>query len=311
MSQSRFKLLHMPENSPPNSAGRSISSSKLTAIRVFYTPLMVADSGGFSPSAAKPKAVMESWRKLDIPLTVIAPEPVSVEDIARAHLPAFVDAVLSCQVENGFGNSSEAVAKSLPYTSGAMLAAAREALRNGKVAVAPCAGFHHACYAYPRGFCTFNGLMVTALALHASGEVKRVGILDFDQHYGDGTDNIIEHLKIKWIKHYSAGKYYGFTGEAKRFLMSIPGLVKRMQSCDVILYQAGADPHIDDPLGGWLTTEQLYERDLIVFETAAELGISIAWNLAGGYQTPLRKVLQIHDGTMRACGKVYLNRATH
>ena len=61
--------------------------------------------------------------------------------------------------------------------------------------------------------------MVTALALHASGEVNRVGILDFDQHYGDGTDNIIAQLKIKWIKHYSAGKHYGFAGEAKRFLM--------------------------------------------------------------------------------------------
>ena len=295
----------MSENSPLQSAERLFLSSKLTAIPVFYTPLMVADSGGFSPSAAKPKAVMESWRKLDTPLAVVAPEPVSVEDIARAHLPAYVEAVLSCQAENGFGNSSEAVAKSLPYTSGAMLAAARSAIRNGNVAVAPCAGFHHACYARSGGFCTFNGLMVTALALHASGELSRVGILDFDQHYGDGTDNIIEKLKIKWIKHYSAGKHYGHASEAKRFLMSIPILVKRMQGCDVILYQAGADPHIDDPLGGWLTTEQLYERDLIVFETAAELGIPVAWNLAGGYQTPLRKVLQIHDGTMRACSKVY------
>ena len=305
LSLRHFKLSPMLGNLPPISEDRAIAPSKLTAIPVFYTPLMVADSGGFSPSSAKPKAVMESWCKLDIPLDVMTPEPVSVEDIARAHLPAFVDAVLSCQAENGFGNSSEEVAKSLPYTSGAMLAAAREALRNGKAAVAPCAGFHHARYASPGGFCTFNGLMVSSLALHASGEAKRVGILDFDQHYGDGTDNIIEHLKIKWIKHYTAGKHYGFAGEAKRFLMSIPSLVKRMRACDVILYQAGADPHIDDPLGGWLTTEQLYERDLIVFETAAELGIPIAWNLAGGYQTPLRKVLQIHDGTMRACAVTY------
>ena len=267
---------------------------------------MAAENDSFSPSAAKPRAAVESWLKLDIPINVIAPAPASVEDIARAHLPAFVDAVLSCRVENGFHNRSEAVAKSLPYTSGAMLAAAREALRNGRVAAAPCSGFHHAGYANAGGFCTFNGLMVTAMALHASGEVARVGILDFDQHYGDGTDNIIDRLRIDWIHHFSAGEHYGFATEARRFLSSIGGLVAGMKDCDVILYQAGADPHIDDPLGGWLTTEQLYERDLLVFQAAAELGIPVAWTLAGGYQTPLRKVLRIHDGTMRACGAVYL-----
>jgi acetoin utilization deacetylase AcuC-like enzyme len=36
-----------------------------------------------------------------------------------------------------------------------------------------------------------------------------------------------------------------------------------MADCEVLLYQAGADPHINDPLGGWLTTAQLRERDRI------------------------------------------------
>ena len=292
----------------PKSPPRSVPP-KLAAIPVFYTPLMVAEAGSFSPSAAKPRAAVESWLKLsiklDIPIQVITPEPASVEDLARAHLPAFVDAVLSCRSDNGFGNRSKAVAASLPYTSGAMLSAAREALRNGRVAAAPCSGFHHAGYANTGGFCTLNGLMVAATALHAAGEVKRVGILDFDHHYGDGTDNIIDRLRIDWINHYSAGEHYGFATETRRFLSSVPGLVAGMKDCDVILYQAGADPHINDPLGGWLTTEQLYQRDLLVFEAAAALGIPMAWNLAGGYQTPLRKVLRIHDGTMRACVDVH------
>ena len=51
-----------------------------------------------------------------------------------------------------------------------MLAAAREAIRNTQVAVAPCSGFHHARYGSTAGFCTFNGLMVAALALQAYGE---------------------------------------------------------------------------------------------------------------------------------------------
>ena len=295
----------MPNNLETQKSPDQHDPAKLDAIPVFYTPLMVAEAGSFSPSASKPRSAVESWRKLDIPLNVKAPEPANVQDLARAHLPAFVDAVLSCRSDNGFGNRSKAVAASLPYTSGAMLAAAREALRNGRVAVAPCSGFHHAGYANAGGFCTFNGLMVTAMALHASGEATRVGILDFDQHHGDGTDNIIDRLRIDWINHYSAGEHYGFATEARRFLSSISGLVGAMKSCDVILYQAGADPHIDDPLGGWLTTEQLYERDLLVFQAAAALEIPVAWNLAGGYQTPLRKVLRIHDGTMRACAAVY------
>ena len=290
----------MPNNLDTQKSPARHDPAKLDAIPVFYSPLMAAENDSFSPSAAKPRAAVESWRKLDIPLNVMVPEPASVEDLARAHLPAFVDAVLACRSDNGFGNRSKAVAASLPHTSGAMLAAAREALRNGRVAVAPCSGFHHAGYANAGGFCTFNGLMVTAMALHASGEATRVGILDFDQHYGDGTDNIIDRLRIDWINHYSAGEHYGFPTEARRFLSSIPALVAAMNDCDVILYQAGADPHIDDPLGGWLTTKQLYERDLLVFEAAAALGIPVTWNLAGGYQTPLRKVLRIHDGTMRA-----------
>ncbi|HQS60083.1 MAG TPA: hypothetical protein PKZ37_17035 [Gallionellaceae bacterium] len=296
----------MSNNPAPPPSPALPASPKLVAMPVFYTPLMAAEAGSFSPSAAKPSAAVASWRKLDVPLNVIAPEPASVQDLARAHLPAFVDAVLSCRSDNGFGNRSKAVAASLPYTSGAMLSAAREALRNGRVAAAPCSGFHHAGYANAGGFCTFNGLMVAATALHAAGEVKRVGILDFDHHYGDGTDNIIDRLRIDWIHHYSAGEHYGSPADAPRFLSAIPGLVVAMRGCDVILYQAGADPHINDPLGSWLTTAQLFERDLLVFQAAAELGIPVAWNLAGGYQTPLRRVLEIHDNTMRACAGAHL-----
>lgn len=79
-----------------------------------------------------------------------------------------------------------------------------------------------------------------------------------------------------------------------------------MDNCDVILYQAGADPHVEDPLGGWLTSTQLRDRDRLVFETARKYRIPIAWNLAGGYQEPLRKVLDIHDATMIECTKVYV-----
>jgi acetoin utilization deacetylase AcuC-like enzyme len=277
----------------------------VAALPVFYTPRMVADSESFSPSAAKPKAVVESWGALGIPLEFVAPRPVSEEELCLAYDPEFVREVLACRRDNGFGNRSAAVARSLPYTSGAMLAAAREAIANGAVAVAPCSGFHHAGYARAGGYCTFNGLAVAAQVLVREGAAQRVGILDFDQHYGDGTAEILRRLRLRNVTHYSSGREYHSPRQAKRFLAAIPAILADFSGCDVILYQAGADPHVEDPLGGWLTTEQLAERDRIVFETARAMRAPIAWNLAGGYQSPLRKVLDIHDNTLRACWEVY------
>jgi acetoin utilization deacetylase AcuC-like enzyme len=283
-----------------------MSAPALAQIPVFFTPQMQAQVVSLSPSAHKPLAALESWRQLNIPLEIIKPAPVTIEDIERAHDPEYVDGILSCRIANGFYNKDPLVAASLPYTSGAMLAAAREALRNGLVAAAPCCGFHHASYASNLGFCTFNGLMIAALALKSEGLADRVGILDLDQHYGDGTDNIIETLGIQFVTHFTAGEHYNAPSQAAEFLQRIPEIVASMHDCDVILYQAGADPHVEDPLGGWLTTEQLAERDRRVFETARTLSIPVAWDLAGGYQSPLRKVLDIHDNTMRAAAAMYL-----
>lgn len=277
----------------------------IACLPVFYTPRMVADAGSFSPGAAKPRPAVDSWRALGIPIEERTPGPVSTAELCLAHDEKFVHGVLAGRIPSGFGNRSPEVAASLPYTSGAMLAAAREALRNGTVAIAPCSGFHQAGFRASGGFCTFNGLLVAAQVLKAAGEARRVGILDFDQHYGEGTDDIIQRLDLDYIDHYSAGHEWGRPHQADEFLAAIPDIMACMAGCDLILYQAGADPHVDDPLGGWLTTDQLTERDRIVFETARAMRVPVAWNIAGGHQRPLRKVLDIHDNTLRACWAVF------
>lgn len=279
-----------------------------TAIPVFYTPKMVADSRCASPSAAKPVKVVESWKQKFL-IDVIEPTPVTADELARAHSRWYVDSILACEVDNGFDNRSPEVAASLPYTSGAMLSAARHALTTKKVAAAPCAGFHHAGPERAEGFCTFNGLMVTALALKESG-VNRVGILDLDMHYGNGTDDIIREVKAHdWIKHFTGGAKYFNAIQAPDFFQQLPHVLAWMHDCDVVLYQAGADPHIEDPYGGWLTTDELRWRDAIVFNILSNMGVPVAWNLAGGYQTEkdgsIPKVLEIHDNTMRECVRVY------
>ena len=269
-------------------------------MKVVYCEQMVADAQSFSPSARKPREVMASWLRRFPVLSIVEPQPVSVDQLCLAHDADYVRGVLSLRLANGFGNHLPEVAQSLPWTSGAMLGAARLALNEG-CAVAPVAGFHHACHGAGGGYCTFNGLMVAALVLRREGLVRRVGILDFDQHYGNGTTDIIRELGLDWIEHYSAAASWDQPSQADRFLGEIPLILKRFERCDLLLYQAGADPHINDPLGGWLTTAQLRERDRRVFEKCKAMGLPIAWNLAGGYQTNLRKVLDIHDNTMLEC----------
>ena len=282
----------------------------MKTLPVFFSPQMVADSGSYSPSAAKPLQVVASWKLLGLPLVFHAPEPATVAEFVLAHEPKFVRAVLEGSAPNGFGNRSPEVAASLPFTTGAMRSAARHALRHGGVAIAPCSGFHHAGWGHVSGFCTFNGLMVTAAVLHAEG-ARRIGILDCDHHEGDGTEDIISTLRAgSWVRHFTAGRHSNAPSDAQPFFAKLPELLRSFSDCDVVLYQAGADPHVDDPLGGWLTTAQLFERDRLVFESFAAQRLPVAWNLAGGYQREpdgsIPKVLEIHDNTLRACADAYL-----
>lgn len=275
---------------------------------VYFSPQMVGPEQSRSPSAHKPAAVVESWLKLIPDLRVMAPPPVDLDDISLTHDRDWAADVLTGQADNGFGNRSREIAGTLCHTSGAMLAAALAAKRHG-MGIAPCSGFHHAGWASAEDFCTFNGLMITARVLLEGGSATRVGILDADMHYGNGTDEIIAVLGEARVQHYSVGEHFHHRADAVRFLAELPDLVDSFVGCDVLLYQAGADPHIDDPLGGWLSTEDLFRRDYAVFQRCRRHGIPVAWNLAGGYQTPLRKILDIHDNTLRAA-KIVWSRTT-
>lgn len=268
-------------------------------MRVYYHANQnVSDNTSPSPSAGKPALLLAKWQKMDLPIEVVAPKPLTVEEIATAHDSKYVKGVLDCKLSNGFGNRLESVAKSLPWTTGSMVSAAIDALTTRETTVSLTSGFHHAAYNGGGGYCTFNGLVIAAQLLKNDHKAKRIGILDCDKHYGDGTDDIIERLKLKFIYHWTFGKHYGSSGESKAFLAELPSVVATFSDCDVVIYQAGADPHINDPLGGILTSEQMRQRDRIVFEELKTLGVPVAWNLAGGYQTPIERVLELHTATI-------------
>lgn len=223
-------------------------------MKVVFSEAMTAPAQGSSPSAAKPSLAVSAWLDLDPLLERIEPVPATQEQLVLAHERGYVEAVLSGHQPNGFGTRSPEVIASLPYTSGALLTAARIALRDRTAVAAPVSGFHHAGWDFGGGYCTFNGLLVAALALKKEGLINRVGILDYDYHYGNGTDDIIKKLKLDWVVHITAGATYHHADQAADFMSAIPKHIESMAECDLVLYQAGADPHIDDPLGGFLTT---------------------------------------------------------
>jgi acetoin utilization deacetylase AcuC-like enzyme len=270
-------------------------------MKVFYTPKMVAPALSGSPSPEKPALVVEGWKAANIPLDIEEPEPATVDDFALAHDRTHVEKILTLKKANGFDTFEPEIAKSVPYTTGAMLSAARWAAQNHSAAAAPCSGFHHAGWDHAAMFCTFNGLMVAACKLRQERVIQRVAILDCDQHYGNGTEDIIHTLQAEsWMKHFTTRKSFS---NSVTLLDKLPGFIEGFRDCDLVLYQAGADSHIEDPLGGYLTTEQLSHRDEIVFSACRNLGLPIAWNLAGGYQRDINKVVEIHVNTARACEK--------
>lgn len=268
-----------------------------------------ANAGSFSPSAGKPAQVLADWlhHGLVRPGDVCSFEPVSRQEIKRAHDPAYVDAVLDLHEPNGFGNCDPQVAASLPYTCGSLLAAARHALDTCSSVASPTSGFHHAHHGFGGGYCTFNGLMVAALALRAEDRARTVAILDLDMHYGNGTDHIIEHLGINWIVHRTQGRHFHQREDvglqAQRYFDWLRDAIDACRVADLVIYQAGADPHVDDPLGGLLSSQELATRDHRVFEAFA--GRPLVWNLAGGYQRDasgsIEPVLRIHRATAMAC----------
>jgi acetoin utilization deacetylase AcuC-like enzyme len=286
-------------------------------IPVFYVPEMIGKpSGTISPSATKPAEVVADWLAdphIAERIEVVEFDSISRDTIAQVHDPKYVADVLSRRTNNGFGERSKSVADSLPFTSGSVLAAAQHVLSrtedwaaHSRIACSPSSGFHHAHYGYGHGFCTFNGLMVTAVELKRRQLVDRVLVLDCDQHYGDGTQDIIERLGLDWVTHVThGGRLPGSYADKESMLDLIARHVPTFAGKrSLVLYQAGADCHVDDPLGGFLTTEDMRERDRLVFSLAVKHRVPLVWNLAGGYQRDddgsIVPVLKLHRNTMKA-----------
>ena len=273
--------------------------------------------------------VAEEVRKLP-GVTLREPAPVTQGDLLRVHTLEYIEAIRTGEprqlAESQKFPWSPQLFSSVCLTNGGCLAAARQALTDGASA-ALVSGFHHACADHGEGFCTFNGLVVTAQALIASREASRIAVLDLDLHYGNGTaqmattrphlftvsvygndywDNVV--YRDVTVRHHEDGaNHRSFPLPAGcdratllQTLENAFALIAEFQP-DVLLYQAGADPYREDPYSPLaLDHDDLLARDRCVFEFARGQRLPIAWVLAGGYTPDVRKIVRVHVNTFHA-----------
>jgi acetoin utilization deacetylase AcuC-like enzyme len=303
-------------------------------LTAFYHPGFAAPLGEHIMPMAKFGLVAEGAREMD-GVQLREPDPVSTADLLRVHTQRYVDAICSGEPRalaesQKFPWSSE-LYPSVCLTNGACLAAARQALQDGASA-ALASGFHHACADHGEGFCTFNGLVVTADALLAAGEARRVGVLDLDLHYGNGTAQLAAsrpHLfqvsvygndywantpyrDVSVRRHEDGANHRSFALPAgcdrATMLHTLEKALPLLADADIdlLLFQAGADPYFEDPYSPLaLDHEDLLARDRFVFEFTRAAQIPVAWVLAGGYTPDIRKVARVHLNTFVAYKKAY------
>ena len=199
-------------------------------------------------------------------------------------------------------------------TCGGMLAAGRSALKSG-VSGCLASGFHHARRDRGGGYCTLNGLAVSAHTLIES--CKHILIIDLDAHCGGGTHSLIMNHPQLWQIDVSVNDYDRYTPglrcqfcivtNAGRYLQTIWECLKQAEEewphFDLCFYNAGMDMHEDCTNGGLNGFDEfiIALREEMVFQWCAERRLPVAYCLAGGYigkRMSQRKLVDLHRLTI-------------
>ena len=175
--------------------------------------------------------------------------------------------------------SKEATADAVGSIIAAIDGVERKEIKNAFCAVRPPG--HHAEKNKAMGFCIYNNVAVGANYLLNQYKYKKIAIIDFDVHHGNGTQDIFfNNAKVLYISTHQYPFYPGSGTEKEKgkynniFNIPLPAgtnsdeylnayefVLKKIKEFkpEFILFSAGFDAHKDDPLAQFqLTSKDFY-----------------------------------------------------
>jgi len=270
-----------------------------SSIKVFHD-LRGNDTGETFDTLSKADRIA-AWLRANLPnnVEILVGGMVPRTELAETHSEEYLDALETGDPEDLATSSGmswdEQLWHAVIASTGSVRAAALAAWAGRTVVGATSSGLHHARYDRGAGYCTLNGLVVAAKAVLAAG-ARRVLVVDLDAHCGGGTASLIEGvdgIEQVDVSVFSYDSYESrpdaqlevvgaddYLDAVRRALESVvdPG------SVDLLVYNAGMDPH--ERAGGvsGITTSVVRQRDRMVMEWAEAHDLPVAFVMAGGYQ---------------------------
>lgn len=232
---------------------------------------------------------------------------------SSSYVTSFLKGTLSDRVMRGIGFpwSTACVRRALGST-GATIAALRLALitQSSKLTAHLAGGTHHARRDGGAGFCVFNDLAVAAMVARREFGVRKICVLDFDVHQGDGTAEIFEGddgvmtVSVHCEANYPFEKKRSdldvgledWVGD-ERYLDAVDNVLAKVGGgWELVLLQMGVDFLANDRLGrANVSREGLSRRNRMVYQWLLKGGANVGIvTMGGGYGKEIEKTVDAH-----------------